>query len=66
MGKKPKVVLSDQQESIRKGLETLKEEKKWDGVHLIEECHSLRNLDEDQLKGPEKTLQPILKKIIRA
>jgi hypothetical protein len=41
---RPKVIISDEQASIKSGLDLLRYENIWDGHHLFDTFHILRNI----------------------
>ncbi len=41
---KPKVIISDEQASIKSALDLLRYENIWDGQHLFDTFHILRNI----------------------
>lgn len=60
MGSEPKTIITDQQIAIIAALEDLKIDKSWDGSHLLDTFHMLKNLRKrikDENKNFFKCLQ---------
>lgn len=55
MGRRPKTIITDQQISMKSALASLKEEGEWDGAHLLDTFHILKNMRKktknEKLKG---------------